>query len=97
MPSHVTAFEAGGIPVGASTIGLRYARAKGALRYELSPDVAQVPPLVVLEPSVSGSVRSVRVDGEAVELDLRSSRGRTVVPVQLPLDGVRTLEIETEG
>lgn len=97
MPSHVTAFEAGGIPVGASTIGLRYTRAKGALRYELSPEVAQVPPLVVLEPSVSGSVRSVRVDGEAAELDLRSAGGRTVVPVQLPLDGVRTLEIETEG
>ena len=52
-----------------------------------------MPPLLVFEPSVSGEARSVEVDGAAAELDLRSDTGRTVVPVQLPLDSPRTVRI----
>lgn len=106
MPAHVTSFEAGGLHVGTSRIRLRYTASDGVLRYELSPEAAAVPPLVVLEPRVPGEVRSTRIDGEAAELDLRETterdaaggvEGWTVVPVHLPLDGIRTLEIETTG
>jgi hypothetical protein len=54
-----------------------------------------VPPLIVFEPSVAGAVDSVRVDGEAAELEVRRGGGRSVVPVQLPVDGIRTLEVVT--
>jgi hypothetical protein len=50
-----------------------------------------VPPLLVFEPSVHSAVAAVTVDGRVAELDMRSDGGRTIVPVQLPLDGVRTL------
>ena len=61
----------------------------------LNTRVQVVPPLMVFEPSVAGAVESVRVDGEAAGLEVRQSGGRSVVPVQLPVDGVRTLEVVT--
>jgi hypothetical protein len=91
MPTHLTSFVTAGIPIGDGTIRLTYERAGNTVRYSLEPERIGVPPLLVFEPSVPGSVRSIEVDGEGAELDLRTDAGQTVVPVQLPLDNVRTL------
>ncbi|MBT8488744.1 MAG: hypothetical protein KJO65_07985 [Gemmatimonadetes bacterium] len=93
LPNHLTRFEASGIRVGSSTIKLRFSATPEILRYELVPESAAVPPLVIFEPSMSGRPREVRVDGGVAELDARASGSRTVVPVQLPLDALRVVEI----
>ena len=57
--------------------------------------MASVPPVVVFEPAVRGHVVEVRVDGEVAELELRREGNLTIAPVQVPIDGVRHLEIST--
>lgn len=97
LPGHLTRFEVSGITVGGSTISMRYAVEGDMLRYELTPETGSVPPLLVFEPSIDGRPLEVRIDGNVAELDPRQARGRTVVPVQLPLDAVRTVEIMRSG
>lgn len=96
LPSHLTRFEAVGIPLGSSALRLLYVKEAGRLRYEIVPEVATVPPLLVFEPSVAGTVSRVLVDGEAADLDVRREGGRSVIPVQLPLDQARVVEIAVE-
>jgi hypothetical protein len=93
LPSHLKALRVRGLPVGTSRISLVYARADGVHRFTLVPERGGVPPLVVFEPAVPGEVADVLVDGIRADLAPRRSEGRTVVPVQLPLDGPRTVEI----
>ena len=93
IPEHLTRFAAEGIPIGEGTIRMAYERSGAEVLFTLEPERIGVPPLLVFEPSVSGEARSVEVDGAAAELDLRSDTGRTVVPVQLPLDSPRTVRI----
>ncbi|GEM_PF-562992 len=93
MPEHLTRFAVEGIPIGEGTIRMAYERSGAEVLFTLEPERIGVPPLLVFEPSVSGEARSVTVDGAAAELDLRSDMGRTVVPVQLPLDSLRTVRI----
>lgn len=96
LPAHLIRFAATGIRLGASVLTLRYAREEGSRRFEIEPVTAAVPPLLVFEPTVSGEVSEVRVDGEAAELDARRMGGHTVVPVQLPLDAPRVVEIAVD-
>ena len=91
MPAHLTSFAASGIPIGDGTIRMTYERTGNDVLYSLEPERIGVPPLLVFEPSAPGRVRGISVDGRAAELDLRSDAIQTLVPVQLPLDGVRTL------
>jgi len=56
---------------------------------------ASVPPIVVFEPAIPGTVTQVRIDGEAADLEAKTSARWTVVPVQLPVDGARVIEILT--
>lgn len=93
LPSHIRRFEASGITLGTNTLGLRYAVTPEAVRYELVPEASSVPPLVIFEPSMSTRPEGVRIDGETAELDPRRSGSRTVVPVQLPLDKERVVEL----
>jgi hypothetical protein len=95
LPGHIERFTVEGIGIGDARLKLSYRRDGAAHHYEVLPTAAGVPPLVVFEPSVAGAVESVRVDGEAAELEVRRNGGRSVVPVQLPVDGVRTLEVVT--
>jgi len=95
FPSHLRAFSAHGIPVGASRIALRFERDGGVHRYTLEPTRASVPPLAVFEPAVSGPVSEVRIDGAPADLDPRAHGSRTVIPMSLPLDATRTVEIVT--
>jgi hypothetical protein len=65
-------------------------------RYTLEPATAAVPPSVVFEPAVPGRVREVRVDGRPAQLDTRQDGDRTIVPLQIPVDAPRTVEIVTD-
>ncbi len=93
IPTHLTRFAVSGIPIGEARLRLDYERSGPVCRYTVTPEVAPVPPLLVFEPSVKGEVASARVDGDSADLQLRFDGSRTVVPVQLPLDGPRMLEV----
>lgn len=94
IPSHLTSFVVSGIPVGRCALRMDYERSGGLHRFTLTPEAAPVPPLAVFEPAVRGRLRAVRIDGGEVELDTRAVDGLTIVPCQLPVDGVRIVEIE---
>jgi hypothetical protein len=95
LPTHSDSFQARNIPVGDVRATLEYRRSGPTHRFTLVPLEGRVPPMVVFEPAVAGGrVRAVRVDGRAAELDTLEARGRTRVRAQLPLDGVRILEID---
>lgn len=93
LPRHLTRFEATGIRVGRSVVTLRYTSTPEVSRFEIEPVEASVPPLLVFEPAVSGRPVGVRVDGEVADLRSHESGTRTVIPVQLPLDATRIVEI----
>jgi hypothetical protein len=95
IPRHLTRLRVDGITSGSTRLALDYAREGSTHAFELVPDMAAVPPMVVFEPLVYGAVRTVRIDGEAADLAVRQEGGSSVVPVQLPVDGVRRVEIET--
>ncbi len=95
FPSHLTEFGVDGISLGTTTLRLDYRRTGPRHSFTLTPRVASVPPLVVFEPTVPGHVSDVRVDGEAADLELRYERANTTAPIQIPIDGERTVEITT--
>lgn len=95
LPSHVRSFGVSGIPVGTSSLGMEYRRDAGLHTFELLPERAAVPPLLIFEPSVPGVAEEMRVDGEPADLETVTAEGRTMVPVQLPVDRPRKLEIRT--
>jgi len=95
LPSHLTSFAVRGIALGDSSLRLEYERDASTHHFELTPEFASVPPLIVFEPTVAGTVREVRVDGALADLSLRIHGDFCVVPVQLPLDGARSLDIVT--
>ncbi|MDP2956524.1 MAG: hypothetical protein Q8N53_08885, partial [Longimicrobiales bacterium] len=98
LPRQVRAFEARGIRVGDARITLRYQRDGSTHRFALEPTRGRVPPMVLLQPSVPcAGVGEVRVDGAAAGLDTRAEGRRTRVAVQLPLDAVRTLDVDEVG
>lgn len=101
LPSHLRSFLARGIPLGEARLAMAYERVGLTHRFTLTPEIASVPPLVVFEPTVHGEVVATRIDGATAALDAKPATGesgraprRTVVPVQLPLDAVRTVEID---
>jgi hypothetical protein len=102
LPAHVRTFRVRGIPLGEARLTMSYERVGATHRFTLTPEIASVPPLIVFEPAVPGEVVATRVDGVTASLDARPGapqRGsggalRTVVPVQFPLDDVRSVEID---
>jgi hypothetical protein len=95
LPAHLRAFRVDGVGIGDARLSLEYTRDGSAHLWRVEPSVAPVPPLLVFEPRVGGPVASVRVDGAPAELEVRRSGAASVVPVQLPVDGPRTVEIVT--
>lgn len=93
FPTHLTRISVGGIRIGGARLRLDFQREPENLRYTFTPEFAGVPALLVFEPAVTGAVDAVLIDGVPAELDRRSEHGRTVVPVQFPLDGIRTIDI----
>jgi len=97
LPTDGDTFEVRNVRVGDVRATLEYHRDGPTHRFVLTPLEGRVPPMVVFEPAVAGSrVRAVRVDGQAAELDAVEAGGRTRVRAQLPLDGVRVLEIDCD-
>jgi len=97
LPATWTRLEVAGLPLGDAAVTLSYTRRGGVHRFEVEAETGAVPPQLVLEPALQGSgVRGVRVDGVGAELDARRAGERLVVPVQVPLDGPRVLEVEME-
>jgi len=95
LPSHLTRLRVEGVRVGSARLAVTYERDGPAHRYTLEPMRASVPPIVVFEPAIPGTVTQVRIDGEAADLEAKTSARWTVVPVQLPVDGARVIEILT--
>ena len=95
MPRVVTRFQVRQLRVGEARFTLRWARDGAVHRIHLEPTHGRVPPMVILEPSFPLSrIDAVRVDGAPAALEAWSRKGRSGVQVQLPLDGLRTVEVE---
>jgi hypothetical protein len=95
LPTHLTAFSVRGITLGEASMRLGYERSGQNHVFTLAPELAAVPPLIVFEPTVVGSVVEIRIDGALADLDVHRVEGLSLVPVQLPLDGPRRVEIRT--
>ncbi len=94
LPGHLTRFRVSGLGVGEAEAEMAFHREGPAHCFRLEPTAGRAPPSLVFEPTVAArGVDAVQVDGRAVELDLREGPGGVVVPVQLPLDGPRTVRI----
>jgi hypothetical protein len=89
-------FEVEGVSIGDGQMSVIYERERDEISFTLKPERMGVPPLIIFEPSISGIVRKVLMDGKPAELDLKRTGRQTVVPVQLPLDSTRTVTIITE-
>jgi hypothetical protein len=96
FPGHLRSFTVAGIALGETRLRLAYERRGDRHRFTVAPEHAAVPPLLVLEPTVRGRIRSIRIDGEPAELDAREIGLLSTVPVQLPVDGERTLDVTAE-
>ena len=96
IPSHLVSFEVTGIQIGDGEVSVAYQRDRQEINFTLKPERVRIPPLIVFEPSINGTVQQVLMDGKTAELNLKNVNRQTVVPVQLPLDSARTLTIVTE-
>jgi hypothetical protein len=95
FPGHLTAFHIQNLRLGESSLSLRYHRKGSDHRFELSPEIAKVPPMIVFEPTVDGArLTRATIDGVAAELDAQVHGNRTRVSVQIPLDSTRTVEFQ---
>jgi len=95
FPGHVTAFHIQNLRLGDGSMSVRYQREGPTHRFELSPEIAKVPPMIVFEPTVDGArLTGATIDGVAVELDAQVHGNRTRVSVQIPLDSTRTVEFQ---
>lgn len=95
VPESWDRFRITGLRVGDATVGLSYRRAGGRHTFVLAPTAGRVPLNVVFEPLLPvAEVGAVRVEGEPAEVDVRRSRGRSGVRLQLPLDSRREVTVE---
>jgi len=95
FPSGLKAFRARSLVMGETRVDLDYVRDGSTHRFVLTPREARVPPMLALEPRLPcTAIRAARVDGAAADLDATALGERTQVRVQIPLDGVRTLEVD---
>ena len=79
-----TTFRLEGLRVGEGVIDLR-------------PRTGSVPVTMVFQPWFPlGRLRTVRVDGEPVDVDTERDSGWARIAVQLPLDATRSVEVEGE-
>ncbi len=95
IPSHLVSFEVKGVQIGDGEVSVAYQREREEINFTLKPDRVGIPPLIIFEPLISGTVQKVLVDGKNAELNLKSVNRHTVVPIQLPLDCARTMTIVT--
>lgn len=95
LPGHLSAFRVRGIRVGDARLELAYEKDGGVHRFRLEAYQGRVPPMVILEPLLPcAGVAAVRMDGSAAELTHVPDGERTRVRIQVPVDGIRVLEVE---
>jgi hypothetical protein len=97
LPGHLRTFGVRGLAVGTARLRLDYESSGRVRRFTVSPEEASVPPLLILEPTIRGRARSARIDGKPADLDVHAVGDFSVVPVQLPVEGPRVLEVEVEA
>lgn len=98
LPPNWTRFRAPGLRCGEGTLELVYRREAGRARWTLRPQTGSVPLMVIFEPwHPFREVRSVTVDGSPAELDRRGEEGWTRIALQVPVDGIRVVEVEGES
>ena len=98
MPAHWTAFTARGIRAGEGGLDLDFRRTGRAVRWTLSPVAGSVPLMLVFQPwQPVGGLPEVRVDGADAEVEVRGTGKWRRIALQLPLDGVRTVEVYGAG
>ena len=97
FPSHVRSLAIEGLRLGSTSIALRYERSKSRHRFVLEPTSARVPPMLVFEPSIPGTrLAEARISGASADLAATPEGERLRVRVQLPLEGVCTIDLRTE-
>lgn len=96
FPAHLTGFTVRGLALGDAKFTMAYERSDSTHRYTVEPTLAAVPPLMVFEPAIPGTVSEVRVDGVRAELDVKRLGDRTITPLQIAIDSARSIEIDTE-
>ena len=98
LPPNWTRLTVSGIRCGEGALGVSYERDGGLVRWTLRPELGSVPLMTVFEPwQPLVGVRAVTVDGAPAELDRVSEGGWTRIAVQIPVDGVRVVEVEGEA
>ncbi len=96
LPSHFERFDVAGLALGDTRFDLSYRRRARVVAYTVTPTRGRVPASLVLAPTLPGTrVDAARVDGAPAELDWESRGSRVRIQVQMPLDQVRVLEVET--
>jgi len=95
IPSHLVSFEVTGVQIGDGEVSVAYQRERKQINFTLKPERVGIPPLIIFEPLIRGTVQKVLVDGNTAELNLKRVSTQTVVPIQLPLDSTRTMTIVT--
>lgn len=100
--SHLTTLRVEGITLGRAEIALSYERREAPddtvlHHFVIEPTNAAVPPTAIFEPGLPGRLAEARIDGRVATLDPVVDGERTVVPVQLPVDARRTVELRVEG
>ncbi len=83
-----------GLRFGDIVVTLDFRRGGDVDRFEVEQVEGSTPLRLVLEAAVPGVITGIRVDGRPADLAPRPWGERTLVPVQLVLDGRRVLEVE---
>lgn len=94
IPTAWNHFELHRVPTGKGAFGLTYEKRKDGHHFLVRPERGSVPVILVFEPSVPGRVGAVTVDGAPSPITSDFSDGRSVVQLQLPLDGERSVQLE---
>jgi hypothetical protein len=98
LPGHLNAFELRNVRVGRGGVDVAYAREDLLHRYRLTPSSGGLPINLTLMPSLLGrGLKAARLGGETVQLDWSVHGPRIRPRLQLPVDGLRILELELEA
>ena len=97
IPTHLNGWSVRGLRLGDASLGMRYTRDDSTHVFEIEPDFARVPPVVVLQPRLPGGrLMECRVDEEAVTADSTQVGDRIAPRLQVAIDGPRRVTFTTD-
>jgi hypothetical protein len=97
IPATWTRVGLTGIHVGDARVSVHYTSHGTTRAFALEQTEGRVPVDLVFEPSVDGPVARVLVDGDPTDVIPETTRGRSRVRLQMPLDGERRVELLGPG